>query len=256
VFLPHNLGPKLKEERQELSSKGFDQMNQRFTRLSVRFLLAAAVAAWGQISFADVDSSASADELNYDSIVDQLSKENSAMDATTRAKQMNRLGADPLDLVVMHGGVGFTTFVQRVHLPSGPSYTLNQRGIQAALGIDLFSPNWMAEGTARSFGEEGDSTVRSSVQEFELKVLYKDRTSKYLGFRAGGGLSGRYLTIKEQGQDEKEYTTPTSVATVGGDIFFTDKFSIGADINARSALIGETIDRNSFDATLRLDTHF
>lgn len=198
----------------------------------------------------------SSDDMSYDAIVDQLGRENSARQASSRAKILRNTSTDPFDNVLMHGGIGVANYIQRVRLSDGTSYTMNQRGIQAALGLDLFSPNWMAEGTARSFGEEGNSRVRSSVQEFELKVIYKDRTSKHLGYRAGLGLTGRYLTIKEQGLAEAKYTTPSSVATVGGDFFVSDKFSVGADLNARTALIGETIDKNSFDATLRMDTHF
>ena len=40
------------------------------------------------------------------------------------------------------------------------------------------------------------------------------------------------------------------------DVYLNKKFSVGADLNARSSLIGDTIDKNSFDATLRVDTHF
>ncbi len=157
---------------------------------------------------------------------------------------------------MMHGGIGFAGFVQRVRLADGTSYTMSQQGMQASLGIDLFSPNWMAEGTARTFGEDGKERVRSSVQEFELKVYYKDKFAKQFGYRAGAGLTGRYLTIKEQGFADREYTTPTSVASLGTDLFITPSVSVGADLNARSSLIGDTIDKNSFDATLRLDTHF
>lgn len=214
---------------------------------------AASVPAFAASAVTDEETSS---DISYDTIVDQLSKESSALDATTRAKQKNATSTDPFDLVMMHGGVGFAAFVQRVRLADGTSYTMNQQGMQAALGIDLFSPNWAAEGTARSFGEDGNSRVRSSVQEFELKVYYKDKLSKHFGYRAGAGLTGRYLTIKEQGVAEREYTTPTSVASLGSDLFITDRVSVGADVNARSSLIGDTIDKNSFDMTIRLDTHF
>ncbi len=222
-------------------------------------LLLIAFCLTGSVAFAD--ESASSDDANsigYDSIVDQLNREAALQDASVRAKTPRAAASteSPFDSVWMHGGVGFASFVEGIRFDDGTSTTLNQKGIQAALGIDLFSPNWMAEGTVRSFGEDGDEKVRSAVHEFELKVLFKDRLNSRFGYRAGAGLTGRYLTIKRYGFKDAEYTTPTSVATLGGDLFVTDRLSFGADINARNSLIGETIDHNSYDLTLRLDAHF
>lgn len=202
------------------------------------------------------DSGSESDNMGYDAIVNSLSKEQASRNATSRAREPVKYEESSLDSVWMHGGVGFANYIQSVRFNDGTTAQLNQKGIQAALGIDLFSPNWMAEGTARSFAEDGDAKVRSAVHEFELKVLYKDRLSPRLGFRAGAGLTGRYLSIKRLGLPDEEYTTPTSVATLGGDVFMNDRFSVGADMNARNSLIGETIDHNSFDLTLRVDAHF
>lgn len=197
-----------------------------------------------------------ADSMGYDAIVNSLNKEQATQTATSRARQPVKHDESSFDSVWMHGGVGFANYIENVRFDDGKSAQLNQKGIQAALGIDLFSPNWMAEGTARSFAEEGDAKVRSAVHEFELKILYKDRFSPRLGFRGGLGLSGRYLSIKRLNLPDEEYTTPTSVATLGSDVFLSDRFSFGADVNARNSLIGETIDHNSFDLTLRVDAHF
>lgn len=192
-------------------------------------------------------------DIGYDAIVDQLNRETAS---TVRAHQPAR-SSSTLDSVMMHGGLGFANFVQGLTFEDGSATTLNQRGIQAALGIDLFSPNWMSEGTFRTFAEDGDGKVRASVHEFELKILYKDRlAATRFGYRAGLGLTGRYLTIKRKDKPEESYTTPTSVATLGGDLFVNERLSLGADLNARNSLIGETIDHNSYDMTLRVDAHF
>jgi hypothetical protein len=199
-------------------------------------------------AFADEDG----DVMDYDSIVDQLHKESNS----TRAKTSTLTNADPFADVWMHGGVGLSTILQTVQFDDGQTHFINQRGVQAALGIDLFSPYWMAEGTARNFGETEDSSVRTSVQEFELKVYNKNRLSGRLGYRFGVGLSARYLTIKRTGHETIEYTTPSGVATAGIDFFMSPRFSVGADFNGRSALIGETVDKNSIDGTVRVDAHF
>ena len=193
-------------------------------------------------------------DLGYDAIVDQLNKETATSTVRTRQPVAT---ASSLDSVMMHGGLGFANYVQGINFDDGTATTLNQRGIQFALGIDLFSPNWMSEGTFRTFAEDGDGKISSSVHEFELKLLNKDRVgASRFGYRAGVGLTGRYLTIKRKNMAEKTYTTPMSVATLGGDLFINDRLSLGADVNARNSLIGETIDHNSYDLTLRLDAHF
>jgi hypothetical protein len=43
---------------------------------------------------------------------------------------------------------------------------------------------------------------------------------------------------------------------VGLDLFMNENLSLGLDLAGRQAMIGETVDRSSFDATVRLDTHF
>jgi hypothetical protein len=222
-----------------------------FRQLTALFTVLVAVTLTASISRAANDDDAT--DLGYDAIVDQLNKENAS---TVRAHQP-AASANSIDSVMMHGGLGFTNFVQGLTFDDGTSTTLNQRGIQAALGIDLFSPNWMSEGTFRTFAEDGDGRIRSAVHEFELKILFKDRlAASRFGYRAGLGLTGRYLTIKRINLPEETYTTPMSVATLGGDLFVNDRFSLGADLNARNSLIGETIDHNSYDMTLRVDAHF
>ncbi len=47
-----------------------------------------------------------------------------------------------------------------------------------------------------------------------------------------------------------------SIATGGLEMYLGDRFSVGLDLNGRFAMVGETLDKNSFDATLRMDTHF
>ena len=222
-----------------------------FRQFTALVLVSLTIVLAPSLSRASSDDETS--DLGYDAIVDQLNKENAS---TVRAHQP-AAAANSIDSVMLHGGLGFANFVQGLTFEDGTATTLNQRGIQFALGIDLFSPNWMSEGTFRTFAEDGDGTIRSSVHEFELKLLYKDRVAATrFGYHAGVGLTGRYLTIERINLPEESYTTPMSVATLGGDLFVSDRVSLGADLNARNSLIGETIDHNSYDLTLRVDAHF
>ncbi len=194
---------------------------------------------------------------SYDVIVNSLNRQVESQDqATSRARNTNVTSNDPFENVWMHAGAGLVNVTQTIDYDDGSKAYLNQKGVQASLGIDLFSPNWMAEGTVRSFDDNEDTSTQVSLKEFELKIFFKDRMAKNLGYRVGGGLSGRYMTITRQGLETLDYSTPSSVGTVGIDLFLTDRFSLGAEISARSAMIAETLDRSSLDGTLRLDAHF
>src|SRR4051812_25818919 len=111
-------------------------MNRMFKQLATVVLLVLAAS----LSYAAPESPDDTNDLGYDGIVDQLNREQAA---TTRAHTPVTHDTSSIDNVWMHGGLGFANYVQSIHFNDGQSTTLNQRGIQAALGIDLFSPNWM-----------------------------------------------------------------------------------------------------------------
>jgi hypothetical protein len=195
--------------------------------------------------------------VGYDVIVESLNRQVNHSDATTmKAHQPKAPSEDPFENVWMHAGAGFVQNTQSVSLPEGNTAYLNQKGVQASLGIDLFSPNWAAEGTVRSFNDNDDKTTQVSLKEFELKAFYKDRFTRSMGFRVGGGISGRYMTISRAGLASLDSTTPSSVGTVGIDLFLSDRFSLGVEASGRSAMISDTLDRGSLDGTVRLDAHF
>ena len=194
--------------------------------------------------------------IGYDAIVNQLNHEVAPPSQSSRLKNQGRAASsDPFDSIWIHGGAGFTSCMEDLTFPNGDHYLMNQKGIQAALGIDLFSENVMAEGTARSFGE-GEDATKVSLQEFELKVFYKNRIAPQLSLKIGGGLDARYLSVHEASQSTTTYTTPSSVLTAGLDIFLNEHFSVGGEISARNSMIADTMDHNSYDATIRMDTHF
>jgi hypothetical protein len=222
-------------------------VNMMFLRhLSVVTVLAA--ASLSNVAFAGDED----DVLGYDAIISELNREaNPAPVLKTKHKQV-----DPFENIWIHAGVGLATQMQTIDFADGTSAYLNQKGMQFVFGIDLFSENLAAEGSARSLSDSSNSTAHSSLKEFELKVFYKERFSKQMGFRIGAGLTARYLTLQKTGEMPVDYTTPSSVGSIGLDLFATDRLSLGADVNARGPLIAETLDRGSYDATFRVDMHF
>lgn len=213
------------------------------------------VSLWSSPASASIETEED-DLVGYDVIVKELAREKEPQTATSsRARVARPASNDPFANVLIHFGAGYTASMQTLGLTDGQKAYLNQKGFQAALGIDLFSENWMAEGAVRSFGDSEEGVAQVSLREFDLKLFFKDKFSRHIGFRAGGGLSARYMTVRTSGQST-DYTTPSSVGTIGFDFFLSKAFSLGLDVSARNTMVAETIDQSSFDATLRMDTHF
>ena len=197
------------------------------------------------------------DDVGYDTIVNSLNRQVSASEqATNRARNPKPKQFDPFENVLMHAGAGIAVMSESLDFADGTRGYFNGRGFQASLGIDLFSVNWAAEGTVRSFDANEDHNLQMGLKEFELKLYYKDRIVKSVGYRIGAGISGRYLTVKRTNQDTIEQSTPSSVFTTGLDFFATDKVSFGIDVSGRTAMISDTIDRGSIDGTVRVDANF
>jgi hypothetical protein len=196
------------------------------------------------------------DVEDFDTIVRKLSGANKI---TTSVKVESD---NPLDMSEIHVGAGIANEFSNVTTVNGRRVPSNQKGFQAALGIDLFSPYWLAEGTVRSFSDQTSPDVRTGLREFDLKVLHKARVTDLFRYRLGGGLAARYLNIQEKQEGAPamgpriEYVTPASILTAGLEARFNSWLSVGTDVAYRSAMIADTIDQNSFDFVVRVDAHF
>ena len=190
------------------------------------------------------------DGLNYDAIVQRLSDN----------EPERPLTGDPFENVKIHIGVGLANSVETLRYGNGDKTNVAQRGVQIAMGIDLFSKTWLAEGTFRNFGETEFENANVGMKEFDLKVVYQSRLAPSWYTRLAGGLSARYLKVFYHGDqkplDRNEYDTPASVLQAGLTTVLTPGLSFGTDLAYRNSLIDETPDKSSFDLTLRLDGHF
>jgi hypothetical protein len=188
-------------------------------------------------------------EMSFDEIVDDLSRNRSS-------SKLSRPGADDMDEVQIHAGVGVANGVFSIELPDGTNTQANQRGVQINLGIDLLNPNFTAEGSILSFMERQYDNATIGLQEFDLKIFYRDTLEAGIGYRLGGGLAARYLSIFPKAGGEHKYTTPAWIAVGGLDIYITKGLSLGGEVAGRGSLTGETPDQSSMDFALRLDAHF
>jgi hypothetical protein len=194
-----------------------------------------------------------AEQVRYDEIVRDLKK---AQTSSSRMSAANlNTGGDPFANIWLHAGFGISQTLQSLSLPNGNAHYMSQRGFQVSLGIDILGPNLTAEGAVRNFPESDESTTRVSLREFDLKTYLKTRPSGHLTLRGGLGLGARDLSYR-RGPDSFESSTPVSLVSIGADYYVNSRVSLGAEVSARNAMVAEGFDRSSYDATIRMDTHF
>lgn len=129
-------------------------------------------------------------------------------------------------------------------------------GFDLHLGIELFSPEWLAETSVRSFSQgriERGSTL--SLDEYDLKLVHQSRLQKNLNLRIGGGMAAQYLKTNVGGNTSSDQT-PSLLALVGVDKAFSPKVSLGPDVSYRMPLVSDSSEKGSFDASLRLNFYF
>lgn len=188
---------------------------------------------------------------SFDSIVDQLT--------STRTGAPRDLSRDLFADILFHSGVGMTTSHLTLRDPAGGEQTGFMKGVEINLGIDLFSKNWLAEGSFRSFGAEEFSNGQVDLNEFDLKLVYHNHLAPYIRFRTGGGLAARYLQYIDNTTapgTQTDYTTPSSLFFAGIQAELSRMMSVGLELSYRTTMIDETIDHNAFDASVRVDAHF
>jgi hypothetical protein len=193
------------------------------------------------------------DFMSYDAIVNELS-------SSSKSSLPGLPEGDSFDSILLHAGVGLATSYVFLSPKEGPRSYGFLKGFEANLGIDLFSRNWLAEGSLRSFGtEELRRDSYASLKEFDLKVVYQDALTGKMLFRLGGGMAARYLNYKfenDKGTQEQKFSTPATLISAGLKAQITSALSIGTELGYRSALVQDTIDDSAIDASLRLDARF
>lgn len=185
---------------------------------------------------------------SYDSIVDQLSSSN-------RTDQTD-IWEDPYKDVKFHIGAGFSQSILNVKSGSS-SDAVTMGGIEIRFGINLMNPQWIAEGTLRNYNDNRSDGVKYQLREFEAKIVHTKPYAKQLFYRVGTGIAARYLqTNIENRAINKEYTTPSLILMAGSGMMLTDHISVVGDVAFKTSIVNDTVDKNTLDFTLRLDTSF
>jgi hypothetical protein len=188
------------------------------------------------------------DEVTYEDLVQRISQKKNQIARTKTEPQLENL--------MIHMGFGLTTSVNSINV-NGKDTLKAQNGFQLSLGIDLFSENFVAEGSIRNFGQSYSGYETRSLREFDLKLLYQDKSANHTGFHLGSGLGTRILKISDSASNLNiNDTTPALIMVGGVDAFISRNTSIGLEMGWRNALVTSTVDKNSMDLTLRLDSAF
>ena len=190
--------------------------------------------------------------IGYDSIVRELK--------STSTYREPIAPSDPFSEILFHGSMGYTSSYVIIDPEYGNKMHGVLKGVEFTLGIDLLSKYWLAEMSIRSFQPEDLSPqTQISLREFDLKIIYHDDLSRSMSYRLGAGLSSRYLKFKSRVSEEvvkDRYTTPSSILTGGIQVHISKIISIGPDLAYRTALIDDTVDKQSFDANIKLNAQF
>ena len=187
------------------------------------------------------------EEVTYEDLLTQLSQKKSLLQSNNNS---------PFDKIMFHAGFGLITSAATVKI-DGREQNKYQNGFQISLGVDLFSDVWAAEGVIRNFGTSYSGSETRSLREFDLKVLYRNRLNAESGLRYGAGLGTRYFKITDDASGLAiNDATPVTTLFGGMDTYLSKSLSLGVEVGARAAMITRTIDKNSIDVTLRLDTYF
>jgi hypothetical protein len=188
------------------------------------------------------------EEVSYADLVQKLNRKKTSLKSLDESHS--------LDQIMIHAGAGLVSGLA-TYTYGGSEQVRQHSGIQLSFGIDLFSPSWMAEAALRNFGTGQSGTETRSLRETSMKIYYRSLSQKSTRLRFGTGIATRYLKVSDDfnGLAINE-TTPAFLGSVGIDSYINKNFSLGIEGMFRTAMLGSTFDKNSFDLMLRFDTYF
>ena len=186
----------------------------------------------------------------YDEIVDKLSRYN---DQDLTQNQAYR--AEIRTFSRAHVGLGVAQSFFDADAPALNSSMQNQGGLIVNVGVDVLSTEYGLEGSYANYGTQNTNDSEIKLREFTIKGLYKPALNKTWSMRMGLGVSSRFLDIRNIKVNDA-YKTPSALFLFGMDSYISQFVSVGADLSFKTAMINDTIDKNSVDLAFRVDTHF
>ncbi|WP_413613288.1 hypothetical protein [Bdellovibrio sp. HCB-110] len=190
-------------------------------------------------------SSSDYEEVSYDDLLNELSAKKNNL-----AKKQN----SSLDDVRLHAGIGYANSFSNIAAQK-QNFNRHVSGIQLSLGMDLFSPNWYSEGIFRNYGLTSSGNEELTLREFDLKIGYTNKLESIWNYTISSGLSNRFMSFSDPTRNiDVDSTTPSLVVSTGFVAQVHRNLSLGAEVSARTAMVNDTADKNSFDFAFRLNT--
>lgn len=202
---------------------------------------------------ATMDSSTRMEEVPFDEFIKELNSKVSLKD-----RERNSIGyVDPYENLQLHLSMGLVQTMNSL-LIGNKSISRLEDGIQLGLGIDLFSPEWVAEGLLKNYGQSTQNESSLALREFDLRLSYLQKDPQHkLKLRLSNGLGARYLRYTSKWSGFSQYqTTPIYLMGLGLLIPVGSHFNLGIEVQGYLTLISETIDRQGLGLVFRLDNYF
>lgn len=205
------------------------------------------------LAMAAVGEEATTEQIPYDQLVQEL---NSMVHRRER-QRVQVDSQDPFDQLQIHSSFGFVQSIDTL-LVNERTISRHEDGIQLSIGIDLFSPEWVAEGILKNFGQSTQNGTSFALREFDLRLGYLQMAPKpKMKFRLANGLGARYLRYSNSWLNIATYqTTPVYTLGMGFLIPMGLHFDLDIEMQGHLPLISESIDRHGLSLVLRLDNVF
>lgn len=219
---------------------------QTFKSISAVVFSTALLIAPTLVQASSYESSKDYQEVSYDELLNELSAKKKSLGAQQRPSD--------LDDVRLHMGVGYANSFTNISA-NQQNYNRHATGIQLSVGMDLFSPNWYSEGIFRNYGTTASGSEEFSLRELDLKIGYTNKLESIWSYNLAAGLSNRFLKFSDANKGLSiDQTTPSLVIGTGFSAQVHRNLSLGAEIGAKSPMMGSAADKSSIDFALRLTT--
>ena len=186
--------------------------------------------------------------VHFESLVTELRQ---SADAPTTKRQDTSW-----EEVALHAGAGLTSSLINVTAPSGDRGTGLLKGLELFIGANLFTRVARAELLFRNYASEPLApTLRADLREFELRFVYLPYFRDRMRLRLSAGLAARDMDLSTPGR-RHVMSTPASSFAIGFERQLTPSVAISPGLAYRSAIISETFDKRSVDASVNLHATF
>ncbi len=166
------------------------------------------------------------------------------------------------DEIRIHLGVSLLQSYQKFNIAPGVQAEGGIRGFQLGLGVDLFSPHWIAQGLLTNYPTSGIEDTTISSNAFELRLIYDYPIMVGVTVHGGAGIGNRYYNIKTQARTgtnvddgQSSFNSGAFGLVVGAEYWPTGEISGGIEFSHHTPMASST-DPTSYDLGIQISGHF